>query len=92
MTNDSRIERAKALARSVAGDERAAASAGVEIVVTLTVAGIVSAFLLPVAISEIVAVETTNWSSGASSLWNIMDLIIVLGVFLFMIGLAVSQS
>lgn len=89
---ESQKQKAKALVASFGlGDNRAQASDSVNLVVGLTVAGIVAAFLIPVAINEIVDVETTNWGSGASSLWDIMDLIIVLAVFLFMIGLALNQ-
>lgn len=84
---------AEALVGSFMADDRGqSASRGVNIVVTLTVAGIVAAFLLPVAIDEIVAVDTSSWSSGASSLWDILDLIVVLAIFLFMIGLALARS
>lgn len=74
-------------------DNRAQVGAGraVNLVVALTVGGIVAAFLLPVALDEIVAVNTTNYSSGAQSLWDILDLIIVLAVFLFFIGLAMRR-
>ena len=85
------IEKAKAYTRSVVGDDRGQ-SAGVDVVVTLTVVSIVAAYLLPLAIGEIVSVDTSTWGTGASELWNIMDLIIVLGLFLFMIGLAVSKA
>lgn len=85
------IQTAKAYARSVVGDDRGQ-SAGVDVVVTLTVVSIVAAYLLPLAIGEIVSVDTSTWGTGASELWNIMDLIIVLGLFLFMIGLAVSRA
>ncbi len=75
-------------------DNRGQATAGraVNLVVALTVGGIVAAFLLPVALDEIVDVNTTNYSSGAQSLWDILDLIIVLAVFLFFIGLAMRRS
>lgn len=76
------------------GSDRGQVSAqrAVGLVVALTVGGLVAAFLLPVAISEIVGVETSSWGSGASSLWDIMDLIIVLAVFLFFIGVALAAS
>lgn len=64
----------------------------VGLVVGLMVGGIVAAFLLPVAVDEIVGVDTSSWGSGASSLWDILDLIIVLAVFLFFIGMALSYS
>lgn len=85
------IQTAKTYACSVVGDDRGQ-SAGVDVVVSLTVVSIVAAYLLPLAIEEIVNVSTSSWSSGASELWDILDLIIVLGVFLFMIGLAVEKS
>ncbi len=68
------------------------ANRAVQIVVALTVGGIVAAFLLPVAIDELVAVDTSSWSSGASSMWAILDVIIVLVVFLFFISLAVAKT
>lgn len=68
------------------------ANRAVGLVVGLMVAGIVAAFLLPVAIDEIVGVDTSSWGSGASSLWGILDLILVLAVFLFLIGLALASS
>lgn len=86
--------KAKAGVESLTEDNRAEASSakgGVKIVVSLMVAGLVGAFLLPVAIDEIVAVDTTSWSSGASSLWDILDIIIVLALFLFFVGLALKR-
>jgi Na+-driven multidrug efflux pump len=67
------------------------ASNAVNLVVALMVGGLVAAFLLPVAVNEIVSVDTSTWGSGASSLWDIMDLVIILAAFLFFIGLAVSR-
>jgi len=88
---DNQIQKAKALASAIMADNSGQAR-GVDLVVTLTVAALVAAFLIPVAIDQLVNVDTTNWGSGASSLWDIMDLIIVLAIFLFMIGLAISRS
>lgn len=75
-------------------DSRAQVSAqrAVSLVVALMVGGLVAAFLLPVAIDEIVAVDTSSWGSGASSLWDVMDLIVVLAVFLFFIGVALAAA
>jgi len=64
----------------------------VSLVVGLTVGGIVAAFLLPIAIDELVGVDTSSWSSGASSLWAIMDVIVVLALFLFFIGVALAAA
>lgn len=89
-----RLSRDVDMARLMAADDRAQADASraVGLIVGVTVAGIVAAFLIPVAIDEIVAVDTANWSDGASSLWDILDLILVLAVFLFLIGLALLRS
>lgn len=88
-------ELAKNAAQKLTEDDRAQAGGGaktaVNLVVGLMVGGIVAAFLLPVAINEIVGVDTSSWSGGASSLWDILDIIIVLAVFLFFIGLALKK-
>jgi hypothetical protein len=68
------------------------ASKAVDVIVSLTVAGLTAAFLIPVAISEIVAVDVSAWGAGASSLWNIMDMAIVLGVFVMLVGIAVAST
>lgn len=88
------VRTAKRLAFADRKQERAQMTAqrAVGLVVALTVGGLVAAFLLPVAIDEIVAVDTTNWGSGATSLWDIMDLVIVLAAFLFFIGVALKAS
>jgi small-conductance mechanosensitive channel len=105
--DDEKVKAGKALARqflsnskgqSFSGDTHAqagtmnAAQKAVGVVVGLMVGGLVAAFLLPVAIDEIVNVDTTNWSSGAASMWEIMDVIIVLAVFLFFIGVALAAT
>lgn len=63
---------------------------GVNIVVALTVGVIMVAFVLTVGINELVAVDTSSWSTGAQSLYDILDLIALLVVFLAFIGWAVS--
>jgi small-conductance mechanosensitive channel len=75
-------------------DNKAAADASraVEIVVALVVGGLMAAFLLPIAIDEIVAVDTSSWTNGASSLWDILPVMIVLAIFLFFVGLALRRS
>ncbi len=76
---------------SMGADSRAqSATMAVKLVVALTVGGLVAAFLLPVALDEIVGVDTSNYSSGAASLWNILDIIVVLAMFLFFVGVALA--
>jgi hypoxanthine phosphoribosyltransferase len=66
------------------------AKKAIAVVVALTVGGLVAAFLLPVALDEIVAVNTSDYSTGATALWNILDVIITLAVFLFFVGVALA--
>lgn len=66
------------------------AKVAISLVVALTVGALVAAFLLPTGIDEIVGVDTSNWSSGAQSLWDVLDLIIVLAVALFFFGVALA--
>lgn len=61
------------------------------LVVGLVVAGLMAAFLLPIAIEEIANVTTTGWSDGAASLWNVLPIMIVLAIFLFFTGLALKS-
>jgi len=61
------------------------------LVVGLVVAGLMAAFLLPIAIEEIANVSTTGWSDGAASLWNVLPIMIVLAIFLFFTGLALKS-
>lgn len=68
------------------------ASKAVNLVVALVVGGLMAAFLLPIAIDEIATVDTSSWDSGAASLWNILPVIVVLAIFLFFVGMAVSRS
>jgi succinate dehydrogenase hydrophobic anchor subunit len=82
----------ESLRRGKAQRGQVSAQRAVGLVVALMVGGLVAAFLLPVAINELVAVDTSSWGSGASSIWDIMDLIVVLAVFLFFIGIALSAS
>ncbi|WP_396614122.1 hypothetical protein ACH9L7_20385 (plasmid) [Haloferax sp. S1W] len=51
-----------------------------------------AAFLLPMAISEIVAVDTSMWGSGAAELWELLPVMIVLAIFLFFVGLALARG
>jgi hypothetical protein len=66
------------------------AQRAIAIVVGLTVGGLVAAFLLPVALDQIVAVDTSNYSDGAAAMWNLMDVIITLAVVLFFVGIALA--
>lgn len=78
-----------------AGDTRAqmgGADRATNLVVGLVVAGLMAAFLLPIAIEEIANTSTTEWSDGAASLWNVLPIMIVLAIFLFFVGLALRSN
>lgn len=79
---------------SVGMDDRGQVAGGMlNKIVALTVGGLVTAFLLPIAINEIAAEGAgTEWSSGAQALWGILDVMIVLGAFLMFVGVALSGS
>ena len=63
----------------------------VGLVVALVVAAIVTAFLFPIGIEQVNnATLGDNASEGAEALWNILDLMMVLGVFVAFVGLAMS--
>ncbi|WP_058826010.1 hypothetical protein [Haloferax sp. Q22] len=90
-----KIRLARSLAEAyVSGEDRGQAQMNkvITTVVGLTVGALVASFLFPIAISEVVGVSTTNWSSGASSLWGIMDTIIVLALFLIFVSMAISKG
>lgn len=81
-------------ASGLMADNRAqnGASSAVNLVVALVVGGLMAAFLLPIAIDEIAAVDTTSWSSGAGALWDILPVMVVLAIFLFFVGMALKRS
>ena len=90
-------EHADAAADPFAGimnDNRAqmgGAGRATNLVVGLVVAGLMAAFLLPIAINEIANVTTTSWSDGAASLWSVLPIMIVLAIFLFFVSLALQN-
>lgn len=64
----------------------------VNLVVSLVVGGLMAAFLLPIAIDEIATVDTSSWTSGASAMWEILPVMVVLAIFLFFVGVALKRS
>jgi hypothetical protein len=58
----------------------------------LVVAGVLGTFLLPIAVDRAVAVDTTAWSSPATSMWGILGLVIVLAIFLSVVAIGLSSD
>ena len=89
------VQAAKQMAAGYLDDKRGqtgGAMVAVGLVVGLVVAALVASFLLPIGIDEIIAVDTTNWSDGAQAMWDILDVLIVLALFLFFIAIALSAA
>ena len=77
------------------GADRAQMGAGkaVGLIVALTVAAIVTAFLLPIGVTELAGADLgEDASDGAVALWDILDVIIILAVFLFFVGTALAAT
>lgn len=73
---------------------------GVTIIVGLLVIGLLASVLLPEAINGTVAVNTSrgqgvsgteSWGAIETTLWELLPMAYVLGVFLFVIALALDQ-
>jgi hypothetical protein len=62
------------------------------VVVSILVASLMAAYLLPMAINEIAGVDTTGWGSGAAALWELIPVMIVLAIFLFFTYMAVERA
>lgn len=58
---------------------------GTEVVMTIFTVGLLIAFLLPIAVDEILAVDTSAWSSNAVLIWELQPVFMVLAVLLFLI-------
>lgn len=75
--------------RQMLNDTRAQGSfmkKGVDIAVGLLVVGILTAYLLPIAIDELVGVDTSSWGSAEKQLFDLLPIFFVLGVLLFVIA------
>lgn len=64
---------------------------GVAVIVSVTIAAILAAFLLPVGINELANVSTTSWTDASASLFELLELVFVLVIFLVAIGWAVRS-
>lgn len=75
-------------------DRRAQGAAGeaANVVVSIMVAALMAAYLLPMAIDEIVGVDTSSWTGGAAELWAIIPVMIVLAIFIFFVNMALATG
>jgi hypothetical protein len=89
------IDRAKSRAVGFGRDSRAqvnGANRAVDVVVGLLVGSLLSAYLLPLVIDELGAVDTSSWTGGAGELWTLLQLMVVLSIFLFFANLALNAG
>lgn len=62
----------------------------IDVAIGLLVIGLLAAYLLPIAIDELVNTSQVNWGSAEKGLWDLLPLFLVFGAVLFVIGIAVN--
>lgn len=67
-------------------------SRGVDIAVGILVVGLLTAYLLPIAIDEIVTVDTTSWGNAEAQLFDLLPLFFVLAILLFIVAKAMQNK
>ena len=65
-----------------------ATNRAVEVVVSILVVALLGAFLVPIPIEHIAAVDTSGWGEAASTMWMLLTTMIVLAVFLLFVQVA----
>lgn len=80
--------------QKLANDNRAQAGGmmdkGVDLAVGVLVVGLLTAYLLPIALDELNAVDTTSWGNAEAELFGLLGLFFVLAILLFVVNKAKS--
>lgn len=80
--------------KKLVNDDRAQAGGmmdkGVDLAVGVLVVGLLTAYLLPIALDELNAVDTTSWGNAESELFGLLGLFFVLAILLFVVNKAKS--
>lgn len=84
-----RVEQLRTDSRAQSGG---AAGQAANVVVSIMVASLMAAYLLPMAINEIAGVDTSSWTGGAAELWAIIPVMIVLAMFIFFVNMALNTG
>ncbi|WP_090383176.1 hypothetical protein [Natronobacterium texcoconense] len=63
----------------------------VEVIVSVLVAALLAAYLIPIPIEHLSDVDTSAWTSGAAELWGLLSVMIVLAMFLFFVQVAIRS-
>lgn len=90
-------ENPERVGRAITGlssDNRAASmiNKGVNMAVGILVVGLLTAYLLPIAINELVGVDTSSWGNAEAELFGLLPLFFVLAIVLFVVGKAMSAK
>jgi len=76
---------------SVSNRGQIAADRAVSVIVAVLVASLLTAFLVPIAVEEMFAVDTSGWGEAAGTMWELLPLMAVLAVFLFFVQVAIRR-
>lgn len=63
---------------------------GVNLAVTVLVVALMTAYLLPIAINELNAVDTSTWGDAEASLFGILGIFFVLAIVLYVVNMAME--
>lgn len=63
---------------------------GVNMAVGILVVGLLTAYLLPIAIDELVSVDTSSWGNAEAQLFDLLPLFFVLAIVLFVVAKAMD--
>ena len=76
---------------SVGNRGQVAADRAVSVIVAVLVASLLTAFLVPIAVDEMFAVDTSGWGEAAGTMWELLPMMAVLAVFLFFVQVAIRR-
>jgi len=89
---DKSARESAAIARYGIADNRGTGmiNTGVNMVVGILVVGLLTAYLLPIAITEIAGVDTSSWGSAEAQLFELLPIFFVIAVVLFVVDKAMK--
>lgn len=65
---------------------------GVGLVVGILIVGIMTAYLAPIFIDELNAVDTSGWGDAEAALFGILGLLFILAILLFVVSWAIDAA
>lgn len=75
---------------SVDATQRSTMQKGVRLVVGLLVIALLTAFLLPIALDELNAVDVSAWTAAEQALFGLLGIFFILGVVIFVVNWAMD--